>query len=121
MDWRVQRRHQRHGDRTKEGDELQDINLTEKEQAILFRIKKVLKSRKREDLPSLKAGDKRIMQTETYKVNSVVQYATTSNITDCNNLLYAVALAVSERLEKIRKGKGKTKSDKKEQYWKRKI
>ena len=31
-----------------------------------------------------------------------------------HNLLYAVALVVSERLGKIRKGKGKAKSEKKE-------
>ena len=35
--------------------------------------------------------------------------------------IYAVALVVSERLGKIRKGKGKTKSEKKEPYWKRTI
>ena len=39
------------------------------------------------------------MQTEISKC--VVQYITTSNITDCNNMLYAVELVVSERLGKI--------------------
>ena len=71
-------------------------NLTEEQQAIIFRIKEVMKSRRREALPSLKTCDKRIVQTETSKVNSVVQYITTSNITDCNNLLYYAALVVSE-------------------------
>ena len=61
------------------------------------------------------------MQTETSKVNNVVQCITTSNITDCNNLLYAVALVVSELSGKIRKGRGRTKSEKKEPYWKRRI
>ena len=32
-----------------------------------------------------------------------------------------MGLVVSERLGKIRKGKGKTKSEKKEPYWKRRI
>ena len=32
-----------------------------------------------------------------------------------------MALVFSERLGKIRKGKGKTKSEKKEPYWKRRI
>ena len=73
-----------------------------------------MKSRTRQALPSLKTCDKRIVQTETSKVNNVVQYITTPNITDCNNLLYAVALVVSERLGKIMKGK--TKSEKKEPY-----
>ena len=38
-------------DRTKEGEELQERNLTEEQQAILFIIKEVLKSRTREALP----------------------------------------------------------------------
>ena len=36
-------------------------------------------------------------------------------------MLYAVALVVNERLGKIRKGKYKTKSEKEEPYWKRRI
>ena len=51
------------------------------------------------------------MQTETSKVNNVVQYITSSNITDCNNLLYAVTLVVSERLGRIRKGKDKIRKE----------
>ena len=84
-------------DWTNEGEELHERNLTEERQAIIFRIKEVLKSRTREALLSLKSCDKRIVQTETSKVNNVVQYITTSDITDCNNLLYAVALVVSEQ------------------------
>ena len=71
-------------------------------------------------MPSLKACDKRIVQTETSKVNNVVLYIMTSNITYCNNLL-CCGLVVSEQLGTIRKGKGKTKSEKKEPYWKRRI
>ena len=70
------------------GEELQERNLTEEQQAIIFRLKEVLKSRSREALPSLKTCDKNVVKTETSKVNNVVQYITTSNITDCNNLLY---------------------------------
>ena len=69
----------------------------------------------------LKTREKSIAQTETSKVNNVVQYITTSNIKNCNNLLCYVALVVSERLGKIRKGEGETKSEKKEPYWKRRI
>ena len=36
-------------------------------------------------------------------------------------ITYSVALVASERLGKIGKGKGKTKSEKKEPYWKRRI
>ena len=39
-------------DRTNKGEELQERNLTEEQQALLFRIKEVLKSRTREALPS---------------------------------------------------------------------
>ena len=85
-------------DETNEGEELQKRNLTEEQQALIFRIKEVLKSRTREALPSLK----RIVQTKTRKVNNVVQYITTSNITNCNSLLYAVELVVNEWLGKIR-------------------
>ena len=108
-------------DGTNEGEELQERNLNEKQEAILFRIKEVLKSRTREALLSLKTCDKRIVQTKTSKVNNVVQYITTSNITDCNNLLYPVALVVIARLGKIRKRKSKTKSEKKEPCRKRRI
>ena len=72
-------------------------------------------------MPSLNACGKRILKTETSKVNNVAQYITSFNITDCNNLLFDVALVVSERLGKIRKGKGQTKSEKKEPYWKKRI
>ena len=48
---------------------------------------------------------------------NVVQYITTSN----NNLLYAVLLVVSERLLMFKKGKDKSKSEKKESYWKRRV
>ena len=85
------------------------MNLSEEHQAIIFRIKEILKSRIIKALQSLKVCGKRIVQTETSKINNVVQYITTSNITDCNNLLYAVALVVSERLGQIMKRKGKTK------------
>ena len=75
-----------------------DWNLTQKQQTIIFRIKEVVKSGRREAFPS--------------QANSVAQYITTSHITCCNKLLYAVALVVSEQLRKIRKGKGKTKPKK---------
>ena len=84
------------------------------------RLKDVLKNRTRVVLPSLKTCDKRAVLTETNKVNTVAKYIPTSNITDCNGLLY-VAFVVSERLGKIGKGKGKTKLEKKEPYWKRRI
>ena len=77
--------------RHKRRREVTERILTEEQQATIFRIKEVLKSRTREAFPSLKACDKRIVQTGTSKVNNVVQYITTSNITDCNNLLYGVA------------------------------
>ena len=67
-------------DGTNEGEELQERNLTEEQQAILFRIKEVLKSKTREALPSLKACAKRIVQTNTFKVSNLIQCITTSNI-----------------------------------------
>ena len=48
-------------DGTNEREELQERNLTEEQQAIIFRIKEVLKSRTREALSSLKTCDKRIV------------------------------------------------------------
>ena len=55
-----------------EGGELQEKILTKEKHAILFIIKDVLRSRTSEAFPSLKACDKRIVQTETSKVNNVV-------------------------------------------------
>ena len=63
---------QAESDGTNEGEVLQERNLAEEQQAILIRIKEVLKSRTREALSSLKACDERIVQTETSKVNNVV-------------------------------------------------
>ena len=48
-------------DGTIRGQELHDRNLTEEQQAILFRIKEVLKGRTREALSSQKTRDKRIV------------------------------------------------------------
>ena len=97
--------------KSKEREELRERNLTEEQQAIIFRIKEVLRSRTGEALPLLKTYDKRIVETNTNKGKNVLQYITSSNITDCNGLLYSMELVVSERLGKIRKGKGKTKSE----------
>ena len=104
---------------TNAGEELKERNLTEEQQAILFRIKEVLKRRTREALPSLKTCNKTMVQTETSKVGSVHYNFQHHRLQF--NLFYTVVLVVSERLGKIRKGKGKTKSEKKEPYWKRSI
>ena len=98
---------------TKEGKELQERN-----QGVLFRTKEVPKSSTRKVFLSLKACYKIIVRSETGKVNNVIQYITSTEITDCNNRLYAVSLDVSERIENIKNGKCKTKSEKKEPYWK---
>ena len=63
--------------------------------------------------------DKRVVVNETNKVNSVAKYIVTDNITECNNLLYAVAYVVSDRLGKV--GKGRKKPQQKEPMWKRRI
>ena len=94
-----------HADGAYEEEDLEERNVNEEQQSILSRIKEVLMSRAREALPSLKKCDKRTMMIETNKVNSVADYITTSNITACNGLLYAVAFVVSERLGKIGKQK----------------
>ena len=78
-------------DGTNEGEKLHERNLTEEQQAIIFRIKELMKSRTKEASPSLNTCDKRIVQTETSKFNNIVQYITTSNIKEYNNLLYAVS------------------------------
>ena len=96
LDWKVQRRHQTpetqsvednsieaaESDGTNEGEELQERNLTE---------------------------EALIVQTETSKINNVAQYITMSNITDCNNLLCAATLVVSEWL--IGRGKDKSREE----------
>ena len=69
-----------------EREELQERNLTQEQQAIVFRIKEALKSRTRDALLSLKVCDKMILQTGTSKVDNMMWFST-SNITDCNNLL----------------------------------
>ena len=68
-------------DGTNEGEELQERNLTEQQQATIFRIKEVLKSR-----TSLKTCDRRIVQIEAKSKMGFNTLQLTPS--DCNNLLY---------------------------------
>ena len=61
-------------DGTNEGEELQERNLTAEQQAIIFIIKEVLKSRIREALASVKVCGKRIVQSETIKVRTLIHH-----------------------------------------------
>ena len=81
------------------------IILTEEQEAILFRTNEVLMSSTREALSSLKACDKRIVQTEKMSTMqfSKLQLPTSQIVLTC---IYDVELVVSERL-----GKGKVRQN----------
>jgi hypothetical protein len=70
-------------------------------------------------LPSLKACDKSKVRAEARKVNVAMSNVIVNNITQCNNLLYAAAYVVTEKLGRIKSGGKKKKND--EPAWKRRI
>ena len=50
------------------------------------------------NLPSLKNIEWRTVMTETSKINQVLPYKSTNNITELNNLIYARAKLVHEKI-----------------------
>ena len=48
--------------------------------------------------PSLRNIEWRTLKTETNKINQIIHYISTNNITELNDLIYAGAILVSEKI-----------------------
>ena len=65
-----------------------NLELTQEQTLILRNLKKILNIEKT-TLPSLRKIEWRIVKAETNKVNQVLTYISTNNITELNELIYA--------------------------------
>ena len=85
--------------------------LKEEEKKILKRLKEAMLISEKTQLPSLrKLYAKKLKETVEF-ANSVIHNVITNSITDMNNLLYAGAYVVAEKLGKMKKNKS-NKSEK---------
>ena len=74
-----------------------NLILTQEQKLILKNLKRILNSEKT-TLPSLRNIEWRIVKAETNKVNQVLTYIPTNNITDLNELVYAGAKLLCENI-----------------------
>ena len=93
--------------------------LTTEEQKVLRRVRELTLSNEKPDLPSLKKVNRKVLKQEVEMVNGIIHNITTETVTDMNNLLYAGAYFVCEKLGKI--NSGVKKQEVKEPWWKRRI
>ena len=75
-----------------------NLELTQEQKLILKNLKRILNSEKT-TLPSLRNIEWRIVKAETNKVNQVLTYISTNNITELKELIYAVTKLVCEKIE----------------------
>ena len=75
-----------------------NLKLTQEQKLIFKNLKRIL-NREKTTLPSLRNIEWRIVKEETNKVNQVLTYIPTNNITDLNELIYAGAKLVCENIE----------------------
>ena len=99
------------------GAEEQADSLDEEEVAIVMEIAEVIEKGRKDKLPALRNVPKKKLLEETAKVDKVLSNFKTHSITKTNELFYAGAFVVTNRLEvKIDKVAGR-----KEPMWKRRL
>ena len=107
-------------DHTQEEPELMeeaDVQLTDEELEIAEKLHNIMQSKERERLPSIKKISKNKILVEVQKVNEVLDKIKSNDITITNDLIYAAAVVVTERL-----GVKMSKRDAaKEPWWKRRL
>ena len=89
--------------------------LQQEQTVYLKNLKRIQKSEKT-TLPSLKNIEGRTVKTETNKINQTLPYISTNNITEINELIYAGANGVCEKIRipsKTRMGSSTGNADKK--------
>ena len=74
-----------------------NLELTQKQKLILKNFKRILNSEKT-TLLTLRNIEWRIVKAETNKVNQVLTYISTNNITELNELIYAGSKLVCEKI-----------------------
>ena len=85
-------------------------------------MREVYRSKRKENVPSLKSRDQRKVSEQIYLINGLVENVALScnTISDVNHLLYACSFVVAEKLGLTKKGKGVRKV-KEDPWWKRRI
>ena len=91
---------------------------TEEEKEIIEKLEKVMQSEDTPPVCDFKKIDNWKIAQETAKVNNVLKYFPTDNITETNKLIKSASLVVAERIGAIRKPK---KNGQQEPGWKRRI
>ena len=96
--------------------------LKDEEAQVLARLREVYRSKRKENVPSLKSRDQKKVMEQICLINGLVENVALSckTISDVNYLLYACSFVVAERLGLTRKGKGVRKA-KEDPWWKRRI
>ena len=106
-------------DTTEEGESIRD--MTAEQKLIYDRIKARLQEDNNEIICNLKKADQWKFTQGTQKVNKVLKYIRTSNITERNNLIKAASMVVAENMGMDVRKKNANRSDRKEPWWKRRI
>ena len=106
-------------DSTEESESIRD--MTAEQKMIYDRIKARLQEDNDEIICNLKKADQWKLTQETQKVNKVLKYIRTSNITETNNLIKAASMVVAENMGMDVRKKNANRSDRKEPWWKRRI
>ena len=91
--------------------------MSEEEIALLARLKNIMERSDRRKIHNLKNTDRTTVKQTTAKVNGILKYLPTDDITDVKNVLQASAILVCELLDI----KEPEKKEKKEPFWKRRI
>ena len=93
--------------------------LKDEEKKVLKRLREVMLISEKTQMPSLRKINAKDLKETVELVNSVIHNIMTNCITEMNNLLYAEAYVVVEKLEKVKKKKSDEK--RKEPWWRRTI
>ena len=93
--------------------------LKDEEKKILRRLREAMLISEKTQLPSLRKVNTKELKETVELVNTVIHSVITNSITEMNNLLYAGAYMVAEKLGKMKKNR--TNEKQKEPWWKRRI
>ena len=94
-------------------------SLKDEEKKVLKRLRKVMLTSEKTQLPSLRRINAKELKETVELVNSVIHNVITSCITEMSNLLYAGVYVVAEKLGEMKNNKSNEK--RKEHWWRRRI
>ena len=90
--------------------------MKDEEKKVLKRLREVMLISEKTQMPSLRKINAKDLKETVELVNSVIHNIMTNCITEMNNLLYAEAYVVVEKLEKVKKKKS---DEKRKEPWSR--